>query len=599
MKEMKRISLAIKKMYNNLMNKDKKLLLMIYIYMFSFAIFDFIVAIFPKVLLDLYIDNKVGQELLMMVVSFLIMGCILGWTNSLIRENASARISYLRIDYLAEAFNKIITSDYKNMEDATFFNKYDSAFDACSNVESGMEKVYNILFDVPALTMKIILFSCVLCRFSPFVLFAVILHTAVSVRVKKKSASYKYMYREKFSKINRKKRYFKNISQDFQYGKDIRLYNLKTILNEKYFYEINQYKLLFRKIKNREFLLKMESSITMIICDIVIYGVLIFEAINNISISDVTMYFIVVNILKQAVELFVVDISDIYGEGLFIADYFDFISANLCKNDGSDLELFDGKNIGIQITNFSFKYPNTDRYIIKNLNLDIAPGEKIALVGNNGVGKSTLIKVIVGLYRDFEGDIQIGGKSIKDVGTKSLFSKFSVVFQDVNLLAYTVSENITGSSEEGEKCKIWEVLEKVGMKKKIEETTKGLEHQIHRYIDEDGLELSGGESQKLAIARAIYKDAEIFVLDEPTASLDALAEKEIYEKFGEITKEKTTIFISHRLASTKFCDRIILLGRDGVLEQGTHKELMSLRGEYFEMFTLQGKYYQEKRNEKD
>ena len=233
------------------------------------------------------------------------------------------------------------------------------------------------------------------------------------------------------------------------------------------------------------------------------------------------------------------------------------------------------------------------------MNLKIEAGEKIALVGDNGVGKSTLIKVLSGLFREFEGDLLIGGKDIRKISDESLFSLFSIVFQDVNLLSYTVAENIAGKENEIDRAKVWSVLEQVGLKSKVEALPNNLDQLIHKYIDKNGLELSGGEMQKMGIARALYKKSKIFILDEPTAALDALAEKEIYEQFNKIANNRTTIFISHRLASTKFCDRIILLGSEGILEQGTHEELMNLKGRYFEMFTLQGKYYQEREYEKN
>lgn len=580
-----------------MISKDSILLLLANIYMLSAPVFDVIVAFFPKILLDLYINDKSVEYISLFILDYLLLGSFLGLINCVIRQNVAARIGYLRIDYLAEAFNKIITSDYKNMEDSTFFNKYDSAFDACSNTENGIEKVYNILFELPALILKVFFFSCILCTYSPIVLFGVILHAAVSFVLKKKSAYYKYEYREEFSKINRKKRYYNNISQDFQYGKDIRLYGLKDIISEKYYTEVRRYKALFAKIKNKEIILNLFSCVTMIISDIAIYSVLIINSIHGISISNVTMYFIVVNMLMFSINIFIDNISNIYGEGMFIADYFDFINADLCKKYGKSGTFTEGSNPGIRIRNLSFKYPNTDKYVIKNLSLNILPGEKIALVGDNGVGKTTLVKIIVGLFRDFEGEVYIGKNSIKEISIESLFSIFSIVFQDVNLLAYTIAENITGSSNCIDESKVWNVLDRVGLKNRIEENTKGLQQLVHKYIDEEGIEFSGGESQKMAIARAIFKDSDIFVLDEPTACLDALAEKEIYEKFEEIVQGKTTIFISHRLASTKFCDRIILFGREGILEQGTHKALMDLKGRYYELFSLQGKNYREKYDE--
>ncbi len=599
MRKIKRIILALNKMYRNAVKKDKKLIMMVIVYMFSSCIFDVLLAFFPKILLDMYINAYSIKKMSIFIIVFLISGCFSGMITNVIKQISVAKIGYLRIDYLADAFHKIITSEYKYMEDSTFFNKYDSAFDACSNAENGIEKVYNILFDIPALVIKIIVFAVVLCRFSLLVVIMAGVHALVSFLLKKKSAMYKYSYREEFSKINRKKRYYNNISQDFQYGKDIRLYHFRDIINEKYGNEIKKYKELSGKVKNKETLLNQAMGITMVLSDIVIYGTIILNSINGITISDVTMYFILVNMFMASVNYLIVCISGIYGEGLFIADYFDFIAADLGEDKESISDNIDKMETDIKIRNLCFKYPESNVYVFKNLNLDIKSGEKIALVGDNGVGKSTLIKILSGLFREYEGEIYIGGRSIRDISTKSLYKMFSVVFQDINLLAYTVGENITGSSEKSDEKKVWSALERAGVKEKISHTEKGLNQLVHKYMDEKGLEFSGGEIQKLAIARALYKDAPFYILDEPTASLDALAEKEIYEKFEKITDNKTTVFISHRLASTKFCDRIVLLGPDGVLEQGTHEELMKMNGKYFEMFSIQGKYYQENENEEN
>lgn len=599
MKNIKQIFLAIAKMEKNILKNDKRLFFMKYTYMCTFSGASLMMAFFPKILLDICIYNFPDKKQWLFLLVFSLSCCFLAWCNGIMREIARGKIGYLRADYLANAFHKLITSDYKNMEDPTFLNKYDSAFDACANAENGIEKVYNILFDLPALLLKVILFSYILCSFSHIVFWAIMIHIVILFCVKKKSSLFKYQYKEQFSRISRKKRYFNNTTQDFQYGKDIRLYNFNALLSQKHQYEINEYKKLFLKVKKKEIALHLSECIFYLISNLIIYGVLLLKSYSQISLSDITMYFIIVNVLTDSLNLLISCFSDIYGEGLFIVDYFTFLHTDLCHNSGVELNFGMEENIDIQIKNFSFQYPHTDQYIFRNLNLTIGAGEKIALVGDNGIGKSTLIKVLIGLFRDFEGEILLGGKSIKNVSSASLFSMFSVVFQDVNLLSYTVSENVTGQTQCIEEQKVWEAIEKVGLEDKIRQAPQSLHQQVHKYISQEGLEFSGGEAQKMALARAIYKNAKIFILDEPTASLDALAEKDIYEKFGQLTQNKTTIFISHRLASTKFCDRIILLGSDGVLEQGTHQELMQLKGKYFKLFTLQGKYYQEKKNEKN
>ena len=195
------------------------------------------------------------------------------------------------------------------------------------------------------------------------------------------------------------------------------------------------------------------------------------------------------------------------------------------------------------------------------------------------------------LYNPTEGQILVNGIDIRSFDKEFYQSLFSVVFQDINILAFSVRENITlGHSNDEER--IWKCLEDVGLKEKIANLENGLDTNLLKNIDEKGIVLSGGENQKLAIARALYKNGKMVILDEPTAALDALAEAEIYENFSKLVKDKTTIFISHRLASTKFCDKIALFNKACLQEYGTHDELMRLKGEYYKMFVIQGQYYQ-------
>lgn len=248
----------------------------------------------------------------------------------------------------------------------------------------------------------------------------------------------------------------------------------------------------------------------------------------------------------------------------------------------------------IEFKDVSFKYPNTNNYIINHLNLKIDKKMKLAIVGLNGAGKTTIVKLLCGMFDIDEGEILINGKNIKNYNRKTLYAIFSIVFQDVNIFAFTIAENI--ALKEDSKIdydKLNMAIDKAGLREKIDSLPLREKTMMLKNIDTAGIELSGGESQKLAIARAIYNDGNCLILDEPTSALDALAEAEIYEKFSQITSDKTTIFISHRLASTKFCDKIALFDKAGLKEFGTHEELMKLKGLYYEMFLVQGKYYKE------
>lgn len=298
-------------------------------------------------------------------------------------------------------------------------------------------------------------------------------------------------------------------------------------------------------IENRKYLLELLGTVTMLLSDILIYGFLITEVSNSISFANITIYFLTVNMLMQSLKEVTRDFSILYGEGLFVVDFFRFINADLCEYKKNIGNIRKSVTAGIEIKDLNFKYPKTDNYIIKGVNLSISPGERIAIVGDNGVGKTTFVKILIGLFRDFEGDISIDNLSIREMSNTELFGLFSVVFQDINILDFTICENIMGKVDEEGRQKVWEVLEKVGLYNKISKLPKGIDSLVHKRIEEEGVEFSGGEYQKMALARALYKEAKILILDEPTAALDPLAEKEIYEKFNDMTQGKTTLFISH------------------------------------------------------
>ena len=248
----------------------------------------------------------------------------------------------------------------------------------------------------------------------------------------------------------------------------------------------------------------------------------------------------------------------------------------------------------ITFKNVSFAYPDVEKNTIQNLDFTIKAGEKIALVGNNGAGKTTVVKLLCGLYDQTQGQILIDGKTIDDIGLDSYQDKISVLFQDTNPMAFTIEENITGlEGGKGDASKLEDCLKKSGLWEKVQSLPQKEKTHITQTFSEDGILLSGGETQKLLLAKAIYKNGSFLILDEPTSALDPLAESKIYEEYNNLAEGKTAVFISHRLASTKFCDRIMFLENGSIVECGSHDELMKKGGKYKEMFDIQAQYYRE------
>lgn len=255
--------------------------------------------------------------------------------------------------------------------------------------------------------------------------------------------------------------------------------------------------------------------------------------------------------------------------------------------------------IDIEFKNVSFRYPNAENDTIRNISFRIRPGEKVALVGINGAGKTTIVKLLCGLYLPTEGEILLNGHPVNNYNIREYYSLFSAVFQDINLMPISIAENIacTTEKENIDRSRVMRALEEAGIGEKIKSLRDGIDTLYNKEVNPEAADFSGGEKQKLALARAIYLSRPMLVLDEPTSALDPIAENEMYLQFDKITENQTALFISHRLASTRFCDKILHLESGKIIEEGTHAQLMEKGGKYAEMFRLQSQYYQDEKED--
>ena len=266
------------------------------------------------------------------------------------------------------------------------------------------------------------------------------------------------------------------------------------------------------------------------------------------------------------------------------------------ENGTRTVDGIDPANSVFEFHNVSFAYPETEPMILKNFSMKIKSGERLAVVGMNGSGKSTMIKLLCRLYDPTEGKITLNGIDIREFDYAEYLKLFAIVFQDFKLLAFPVGENVACSDEYDEE-RVWQCLEMAGVKDRVEEFPKKLKQSIYKLYEKDGIDLSGGEEQKIAIARALYKDAPFVILDEPTAALDPIAESEIYSRFNDIAGGKTAVYISHRLSSCRFCSRIVVFDNGEVIQEGTHEELLeNPNGKYSELWNAQAQYYAENKS---
>lgn len=315
---------------------------------------------------------------------------------------------------------------------------------------------------------------------------------------------------------------------------------------------------------------------------------------NKISVSEFAFYFGILNAFSIWIKGIALDFQDIKENSLMCSDLREFMALEEMDDSKPPVPMDTTEACKVDFKNVSFSYDKSSP-VINNISFKVKAGEKLAIVGENGAGKTTCMKLLSGLYKPDEGEIFINDISTADMPVSQYFSLFSAVFQDAFSLPANIYENVSLSCNTDED-RVTAALKKAGLYVKICTLENGPDTMLDKELNKGGIDLSGGELQKLFLARALYKDAPIIILDEPTAALDPIAENDLYTKFNDLTKNKTAFYISHRLSSTRFCDRILYLKNGQIAESGTHEELMARKGDYFRMYEMQSYYY---RGEKD
>ncbi len=422
------------------------------------------------------------------------------------------------------------------------------------------------------------------------ILFSLVFPTIISLKVKTSNNKKSYSTMMGNIESNRKSRYFYEICSNYKYGKDIRLYNMQGMMRD----EIETCKKLVEKTwKGYTIFVSLTNSLVVLGNKVLALSAYLYVGLKAyyglITVGNVVIYVGAITLISGGITSIISRYSGLNLFNSYLEHYFSFLNIKpkmkYGKVEGHVLQDFT-----IEFRDVSFTYPNQLEPTLKNVNLTIKPGEKIALVGKNGAGKTTLIKLLCRLYEPSNGEIRINDVPLQHYSKKFLIDMFSVVFQDFKLFSYSIKENIM-SSFEGDEKKVMHSIKQAGIKERIDSMEKGIDTILYQRNTKAGVEISGGEAQKIAIARALYKDSPIVILDEPTAALDPRSEAEIYEKFNTLIENKLSIFISHRMSSTKFCDKVVVLDEGSINEVGTHAELLKNKGLYHKMWQAQAKYY--------
>lgn len=512
-------------------------------------------------------------------------------SNSIIRIAGQKVVKQVKVQIMEKAK----TLDLASFDMPGFYEKLENA-----NREAGTRPIQTLqsTFSVVSTVISLVGYLVILAQIPdmwwiPILIAGVSLPSAI-INFYYRRKNFKYMRHR--SKDRRQMNYYSDLLVNKDMAKEIRIFNLSDTFIDRYKEVFARYFAGLKSLIVRESFWLVISAVVSCAANCLCYALIargVFD--GRFKIGDYSLYTGALTSIATCVSSFISTSATIYEGTLFIDNLVSFMKEKQTVIPSVDppQSVSHGTSHTIEFENVSFAYPGTERKVIKNINLKLRPGETVVLVGLNGAGKTTLIKLLTRLYDPTEGRILLDGRDIREYDTHELYNIFGIIFQDFGKYAVSVSENISFGNIDAEPdpLRIRESARQSSAAEYINALPRDYDTPLMRFFEEDGIELSGGQWQKLAIARAFYRESDILILDEPTASLDPMAEQEIFNTFDRLREGKTTIFVSHRLSSAVIASKIIVLRNGEVIEEGDHRELMALHGEYFKLFTTQAQRY--------
>lgn len=541
-------------------------------------------------------SNVPMGELILIIITFTGGLMLINSLNAYIGQNTMFGRIEIRIHVIGMVNQKYMTMSYPLTEAQEILKKLEKAQMAVNNNSSATEAIWGTFTNLLKNIIGFIIYILLLMSMEPIMMLVILATTITGFFINKYIYAWGYRHREEEAEYSRRMNYVTDKSSDYTLAKDIRIFGIRNWLDEVYNSALSLYDSF---ILRREKVYIWANIIDLVLTFLrngIAYIYLINMVINNgLSASEFLLYFSAVGGFTSWVSGILSDFSTLHNQSLDLSNIREFIEyPEIFKFDEGESLMADIKKpYEIELRNVTFCYPEAENNTLENINLKISAGEKLAIVGLNGAGKTTLVKLICGFYDPTEGEVLLNGVDVRCYNRRDYYKHFSAVFQDFSILASDIESNITQGDEITDVAKMTDSIEKSGLTKKIDSLPNKYQTYLGKEVYEDGIELSGGEKQRLMLARALYKDAPIIVLDEPTAALDPIAESDMYNKYNDLTGGRTSIYISHRLASTRFCNRIILLDNNKITEQGTHESLVNDGKKYAELFEIQSRYYRE------
>lgn len=580
-------------------HRGYKIFFSIFLLIITSVAVPFLTAALPGFVLTLLTSSleisKILLYIFLYVVSLLIIHILMQDRSISIRFELMS----FRVNEGVNLDAKIIDTDFINIDTPNGKDMSEKANRAIfQEFHIGLQDYLQDFNTLAINILSLMLYLSVVSSLNIWLTIFLLLSSCISLIMTSNNKKWYEKNQDNWVKIDKKFNYLKQESISLKNGKDIRLYKIQSWFIDLFNSLLSLRSSWYYKEQRRYYIADLLERIITLVKNILVYGYLIYKVMNGgLDIGIFTLYLGLVAGISNFTKGIFDMINYIKINNVVNNDYRAFLEMEEKNNYGNGLIIPKKKSHQIRFENVNFYYPGTKNLLFENFNLTIEAGEKIALVGVNGAGKTTLVKLMCGLYTPNSGKILLDGVEITKYNIKDYYKEFTIVFQDVQTLALTIAQNIACCEKDKiDYDKVQKCIKLADLDKKIQSLPNGVHTNMLKELDDDGIVFSGGETQKLMLARALYKDSPIIILDEPTAALDPIAESEMYEKYNSLTDEKTSIFISHRLSSTRFCDRILFIKNGKIIEVGTHNELMNKNGEYAYMYNLQATYYQKEVN---
>ncbi len=573
---------------------DKGMYLSMALYTIFFSLTPLIAIYVPKLIID-SLQSQDWQRILFIVIGGFVLSASCAFMTEFLRGNYRMRFNAVRYKLIEQLNLTTMTMPYPLTEDADILDKLRTISQTLLNPHAGAGGIMEKLLSIFGSIVGVISLVAVISTLNIWVLLALLVTILATYTLSLKAGQYEEQRGEAYHGAFRRHYYTTETSVDFRFGKDIRMYQLGGLLKAKRDEAAANAITISKAIANKKFGSELVIAVIGLLRDLLIYGYITYSLLRGeISAGDFFLYTGAATTVVFWLSETMRDFSFIQVQRSYVRKYQDFIrEARIPEDSGLPVTDF-LSGFDIEFQDVSFSYPGSDKLILEHLNLNIPYGERLALVGENGAGKTTIVKLLTRLYEPTSGQILLNGRNIQDYDYTGYQNLISTILQDAKVFPFTLAENIAMETDIDAQ-RLDATINHSGLQSLVGSLPDGAETWLLKILNENGIDLSGGQRQKMFLARALYENRPFIILDEPTAALDPLAEYEMYQSFDRTIEDRSAIYISHRLSSTQFCDHIAFLEHGRITEFGTHQSLIKQGGSYAELFEIQAQYYRDKK----